>query len=232
MTNNPGRIAGFWYLILIVIGPFFLIYVPGKIRVKGNPTATAANLLEHERLFRLGILAELAGAIILIFLVLSFYRLFKGVDRHLAVLVIILGGIMPAVLYFVNAVHELGALMFARGGDFLSAFTKTQLDVLAMVSLRLHGYQVDASLVLAGAWLLPLAVLVCRSGFLPRFLGVWLFIGGLAWLVLSLSAIAAPQYQDKLFNYLQPAFFGEIALTLWLIIKGARPPSAATEIAA
>jgi hypothetical protein len=89
-----------------------------------------------------------------------------------ALLVIILGGIMPAVMYFVNVTYELGALTFAQGADFLSVFDKPQRDALAMVLLRLHSFQIDASLVLAGAWLFPLARLVYRSRFLPRFLGV------------------------------------------------------------
>jgi hypothetical protein len=68
-------------------------------------------------------------------------------------------------------------------------------------------------------------MLVYRSRFLPRFLGVWVAIGGIAYLALSLTAVLWPQYQDKVFSYSQPAFFGEIALTLWLVIKGARPPA-------
>jgi Domain of unknown function (DUF4386) len=223
-TRNPGRLAGLWYLLLIAIGPLFLIYIPGKLYVKGNAAATTSNIAAHELLFRFGIFAELMGGVILVFLVLAFYRLFKGVDQYLAVLVVILGGVMPALIYFVNVVNELGALMIVRGADFLSEFDKPQRDALAMLFLRLHSFQIDASLVLAGAWLLPLAALVYRSGFLPRFLGIWLAFGGIAWLTLSFAAILAPEYQDKLFAIFQPAFFGEIALTLWLIIKGAKPP--------
>jgi hypothetical protein len=224
-THNPGRIAGLWYLLLITIGPLILIYIPNKLFVHGNATATVNNIAAHERLFRVGILAELVGGVVLIFLVLAFYRLFQGVDRDLAVLVVILGGVLPAVIYFVNVVNEFGALMVAGGADFLSVFDKPQRDALAMVFLRLHGYQIDASLVLAGAWLFPLATLVYRSRFLPRFLGVWLSLGGFAWLILSFTAILAPEYQDRLFRIFQPAFFGEIALTLWLVIKGAKPPA-------
>jgi hypothetical protein len=224
-TRNPGRVAGFWYLLLIAMGPFFLIYIPGKLFVKGNATATASNIAAHEWLFRLGILAEPVGGIILILLVLAFYRLFKGVDQHLALLVVILGGVIPAVLYFVNSAIYLGVLEVVRGPDFLSAFEKPQRDALAMVLLRLHHHQITASLVLAGAWLFPLATLVYRSRFLPRFLGVWLAIGGFGWLILSFTAILAPEYQDKLFAILQPAFFGEIALMLWLVFKGAKPPA-------
>jgi hypothetical protein len=224
-THNPGRVAGLWYLALIAIGPLFLIYIPNKLFVHGNAAATVNNIAAHERLFRIGILAELVGGVVLIFLVLAFYRLFEGVDPSLAVLVTILGGVMPAVIYFVNVVNDFAALMVAQNADFLSVFDKPQRDALAMVFLRLHNYQIDASLVLAGAWLFPLATLVYRSRFLPRFLGIWLAIGGLGWLVLSLTAILAPQYQDKLFAIFQPAFLGEIALTLWLVIKGAKPPA-------
>jgi hypothetical protein len=132
--------------------------------------------------------------------------------------------VMPAVLYFVGIGCELAALRIVRGANFLSAFDKPQQDALALLFLRLHGAQITASLALAGAWLFPLAALVYRSRFLPRFLGVWVAIGGIAYLALSLTAVLWPQYQDKVFSYLQPAFFGEIALTLWLVIKGARPP--------
>ena len=113
-TYNPGRVAGLWYLLLIAIGPFFLIYIPGKLYVKGNAAATINNIAAHELLFRFGILAELIGGVILVFLVLAFYRLFKGVDQYLAVLVVILGGVMPAVIYFVNVVNDLGAHDRAR----------------------------------------------------------------------------------------------------------------------
>jgi len=230
LIRNPGRVAGLWYLLLIVIGPFFLLYIPNKIFVEDNASATVNNLAEHELLFRFGIVAELAGAIILILLTLAFYRLFAGVDRNLAVLVVILGGVMPAVLYFVGAGCELAALRIVRGANFLSAFDKPQQDALALLFLRLHGSQITASLALAGAWLFPLAMLVYRSRFLPRFLGVWVAIGGIAYLALSLTAVLWPQYQDKVFSYSQPAFFGEIALTLWLVIKGAKPPAPAASV--
>ena len=230
LIRNPGRVAGLWYLLLIVIGPFFLLYIPNKIFVEDNASATVNNLAEHELLFRFGIVAELAGAIILILLTLAFYRLFAGVDRNLAVLVVILGGVMPAVLYFVGAGCELAALRIVRGANFLSAFDKPRQDALALLFLRLHGSQITASLALAGAWLFPLAMLVYRSRFLPRFLGVWVAIGGIAYLALSLTAVLWPQYQGKVFSYSQPAFFGEIALTLWLVIKGAKPPAPAASV--
>jgi Domain of unknown function (DUF4386) len=224
-THNPGRVAGLWYLLLCVLGPLRLIYIPSKLFVHGNATATVNNIAAHEWLFRFGIVGDLVCAVILIFLVLAFYRLFKGVDQNLAALVVIFGGVMPALLYFVNVVSDAGALMVVQGADFLSVFDKPQRDALAMLFLRLHDQQNTAAEILWGVWLLPLAMLVYRSRFLPRFLGVWLVINGFAYVIMSFTGILFPQYQDKVFLISQPALFGELALMLWLVIKGAKPPA-------
>jgi uncharacterized protein DUF4386 len=224
-NRNPGRVAGLWYLLLILIGPLRLIYIPRKLFVEGNATATVNNIVAHEWLFRYGIVSELAGGVVLVFLGLAFYRLFKGVDQNLAVLVVIFGGVMPALLFLVDVVSDAAALMVVRGGDFLSAFDKPQRDALAMLFLSLRDQQDIAAEILWGVWLFPLALLVYRSRFLPRFLGVWLGLGGIAYVLLSLTGELVPQYQGKVFAYAQPVFLGELALMLWLVIKGARPPA-------
>ena len=224
-TRNPGRVAGFWYLLLCLIGPLRLIYIPHKLFVTGNATATVANIAAHEWLLRFGIVADLFGAVVLVFLVLAFYRLFKGVDRNLAALVVIFGGVMPATLYFVGVVCDAGALMVVRGADTLSVFDRPQQDALAMLLLQLREHLNTAAEMLWGVWLFPLALLAYRSRFVPRFLGIWLAIGGLAYVVLCLTGELLPQYQDTVFTWSQPAFFGELAVMLWLLIKGARPPA-------
>ena len=78
-----------------------------------------------------------------------------------------------------------------------------------------------------GLWLFPLALLVYRSRFLPRFLGVWLALAGAAWVILSLVSILLPEYQDKVYRYSQPAVLGEIVFMFWLLIKGDEPPALA-----
>ena len=224
-THNPGRVAGIWYLLLVLAGPLRLIYIPNKLFVHGSAAATVNNIATHEWLFRLGIVTDLACAVILIFLTLTFYRLFKGVDQNLAVMVVIFGGVMPAVIDFIGVVSDAATLTIMRGGDFLSSFDKPQRDALAMLFLRLRDHQNTAAEILWGVWLIPLAVLVYSSRFMPRFLGVWLTINGIAYVTLSLTGELLPQYQDKVFAYGQPAFFGEIAIMLWLLIRGAKPPA-------
>src|SRR5581483_7351419 len=231
-NRNPGRVAGFLYLLLLA-APLRLLYIPTKLFVAGNATATANNIAAHQTLFRMGIAADLFCGVALIFLVLAFYRLFKGVDSYLAVLVVILGGVLPAAIDFFNTLNDAAALILVRGADFLSVFDKPQRDTLAMLFLRLHHQEVVAAEVLWGLWLFPLGLLVYKSRFLPRFIGVWLIINCFAYLVLSFIRLWFPHYVATASNYAFPAELGELALMLGLVIKGARPhPVEAAAVAA
>ena len=131
--RNPGRVVGLWYLSLVLIGPLTLLYIPNKLYVHGDAAATAANIAAYHGLFKVGMLADLLGSVILIFLVLAFYRLFKDVDQQLAVWLVITGGIMPATLILVNFVNSAGALTVAQNPGFLSAFDKPQRDALVLL---------------------------------------------------------------------------------------------------
>jgi hypothetical protein len=64
--------------------------------------------------------------------------------------------------------------------------------------------------------------LVSRSRFLPRWLGYWLLLDGICWVVLAVTEFLAPAYSDVLFHVFQPAFFAELAIMLWLLIVGAK----------
>ncbi len=220
-TDKAARIAGAWYLSLVVTAPFSLIYVPRTLIVRGNATATANNLLAHETLFRLGIVAELISTVIFIFLVLALYRLLSGVNKTHASQMVALALVSVAV-GFMNVLNNIAALTLFRGGDFLAVFDKRQLDAMAMLFLRLHGQGNVINEVFWGLWLFPFGVLVMRSGFLPRILGVWLIVNGFAYLTISFTGLLLPQYGDMVSRIAFPALFGEMAIMLWLLIKGAK----------
>jgi Domain of unknown function (DUF4386) len=223
-TKNPGRFAGSLYLLASIVGFFAMMYVPTKLIVHGNAAATASNISANETLFRLGIAGELIGQAGFIFVALALYNLLKGVNRRQASLMVTLV-VVQIPIAFVNELNFIAALNLVRGADFLSIVEKPQREALAMLFLNLHfqGYVVNE--IFWGLWLLPLALLVYRSRFLPRFLGVWLALAGFGWVILSLTGVVSPQYYDKVYNFTQPAVLGEIAFMLWLVIKGARPPA-------
>ena len=222
MSNNPGRVAGFLYLLLGV-AVYRLQYIPRALFVRGDAAATANNIAAHEWLFRLGMVSDLLAAIFAIFLVLALYRLLKGVSQYHAVLMVILGGPMPAAVYFFNVMNDVAALLFARPADFVSLFEKPHREALVLLFLRLHDYGVFANEIFWGLWLIPFGILVFKSRFLPRILGLWLILSGLPYLATSLTGFLWPQYADRVWNTLFPIAFGEGAIMLWLLIKGAKP---------
>ena len=223
-TRNPGRFAGLLYVLTSFVGFFAMGYVPGKVIVHGNAAATASNIAASETLFRLGIAAQLIGMAGFIFVALALYDLLKGVNRRHASLMVILI-VVSVPIAFVNELNSIAALVLVRGADFLSIIEKPQRDALAMLFLKLHGQGLVLAEIFWGLWLFPLALLVYKSRFLPRFLGLWLALAGVGWVILSLTSIVLPQYQDKVDHYSQPAIIGEIVFMLWLLIKGAKPPA-------
>jgi uncharacterized protein DUF4386 len=222
-TRNPGRVAGLLYIAASIPGFFALVYVPGKLIVHGNAAATATNITAHETLFRLGIAADLVGQGLFVFVALALYGLLKGVNqRHaLAMLVLILVAIPIA---FFNEVNSIGALVMARGADFLSVFDASQRAALARLFLVLRSSGFDVAEVFWGLWLFPLGMLVYKSRFLPRFLGVLLMIGTFSYLANSFTSLVLPTYQDVVSRWVSPLQLVEIVFMLWLAIKGAKPP--------
>jgi hypothetical protein len=221
-TRRTARAAGLLYLLMGIPAAFSLMYVPGKLIVRGDATATAGNILAHETLFRLGAASNLVATTIFIFLALALYRLLKGVHQGHASLMVILV-LVQVPLAFLNELNRLAALLLVRGADFLSVFDKPQRDAMAMLFLRLDGQGSIASQVFWGLWLLPFGILVFRSGFLPRFLGAWLVINGFAYLAMSFTGLVLPQHYSTVFRVATPFLLGEAAIMLWLLVMGAKP---------
>ncbi len=228
--RKTARVAGLLYLFVVLTGPFVLIYVPGKLFASGDATATATNILAHESLFRAYIVVEIVSELLFVFLVLALYRFLKGVGQQLAAIMAILI-LIDAPLAFLSVANHVATLTVVRGADFLAVFDEPQRNALAMLFLNLDKQGVLVSEVFWGLWLLPLGLLVYRSGFLPRLLGGWLIINGLAYITMSFTGLLLPQYLNTVSTIATPILFGEMAFMLWLLIVGARvQPSAVTAL--
>jgi hypothetical protein len=221
--KKTARIAGLWYLGFM-LGPFYLIYVPSQTVLRNDASATAARVLAQETLFRWGMLAETLGAVIFVGLALALYRLFEGVDRHRARQLVALV-LVSSALGLVTVVFSGAALLAFHGGDALSAFDAHTREAVGMLLVRMRGQAYGVNEMFWGLWLLPFGWLVVRSRFLPRWLGYWLLLDGVAWITISVTFLLAPDYTDALFRYFQPMFMAEVAAMLWLLIVGAKEQS-------
>ena len=223
--KKAARIAGAVYLSMVITGPFSLIYVLSKLIVRGNAAATADNILAHETMFRLAILADLLGSVIFICLAIALYKLLSRVNKTWAGLMVAFV-LVSAAVGFLNTLNNIAALTLFRGADFLAVFDKPQRDALGMLFVRLHSQGILIDEMFWGLWLFPFGLLVFRSGFLPRFIGVWLMINCFGYVGLSITALFFPSYYEAAFKWAQPVLFGELAIMLWLLIRGAKVPTA------
>jgi hypothetical protein len=220
-TKKTARIAGLLYLVNGITGFFGIVYVPSRLIVSGNAAATANNILSSERLLRLGIVSELICAAEYVFLLWVLYRLLSGVNQTHATLMVILGLAFIPIMC-VNVVNEIAALTLVRGADLLPVFDQRQREAMAMLFLDLHRYGYIVGWIF-GLWCFPFGLLVYKSGFLPRILGVLLIAAGVGYLADSLTPLLLPDYANIVGRLMSiPLTLGEPATTLWLLIRGAK----------
>ena len=93
-----------------------------------------------------------------------------------------------------NLLNKFAPLVLLSGADYLSVFTKPQLDALALGFLRFHSSGAAVTTAFWGLWLFPFGILVIKSGFFPRILGILLLVAGFAYLTSSVTSIVLPDY--------------------------------------
>jgi len=221
-TRRRARVAGWLYFLMGITAPIGLLYVPGRLIVSGDATATADRIRASEWLFRIGIGSELFHQTLAVFLVLALYRLFREVNETHAKLVVILGALVSVPIVFVSVLSELAALILVSGAGFLSTFEKPQLDALAYLFLRLRGQGINVASIFWGLWLFPLGILIVRSGFIPRFFGVLLFFAGVGYLASAFTTLLVPSYASAVDQVAIILEVGELPIIFWLLIWGAR----------
>ena len=222
-TQQQARTAGVLYLLMALIAPLGLLYVPEKLIVSGDAAATAANIRASEGLLRLGVVSELVHQTIAVFLVLALYALFKDVNVSRARQMVVLGALVSVPIAFVNVLNELAALTLVRDHVYLSAFSRPQLDAMAYFFLGLHGQGISVVSIFWGLWLFPFGSLVIRSEFIPRIFGVLLMIAGVAYLANSFTSLLAPEHAAVVSRFAGPLAIAELPIIFWLVIRGARP---------
>ena len=217
--KKTARFAGLLYLIWVIIGVYGLIFVPLQTIVSGNAAATAKKILSNEFIFRTGIIVDIVTNTIWVFLVLILYRLFKDVNKRQAKLMVALVIVQIPAVFFVESLNITSLMLFK--GEILQTFQLSQRQDLAMLFLKMNDYGTLILEMFWGLWLLPFGYLVYKSGFIPRLFGILLLLNGIAYIIASFVSILFPDYQTIITQIAMPFWgFGEISITLWLLIKG------------
>ena len=220
--KKDARIAGVIYLLIAITGGFGIMYPSSSITVHGDPTATASNLINSEFWFRLSILSNLISQALTIFLVLRLSQLFQGVNPKLTKYMVTL--ILVAIpISFLNVLNLVAAQIFVNGADFLGVFETAQLNALALVSLNLYEVGISVVSIFWGLWLFPFGMLIIKSKFIPKIIGIFLIVGCFAYLIDSCISILLPEYKASISTIIMlPLALGEFSIVLWLLIKGVK----------
>lgn len=227
--QQTARLAGALYLAMGLPGAFALIAMPKIFLVPGDAVATASRIAASQGLYRFGVFADLICAVFAIWMVIVLYDLFKDVNRGQARLMVGFALGMVAI-GLVNTVLMAGPLVLTSGSGYLSAFDKHQLDALTLGFLGVRSQGIQVATMYWGLWLLPLGSLVYKSGFLPRVLGVLVFIAGCSYVVDSMTYYFLPEYARLIANASAlPQGVGEIGFSFWMLIKGVRTVSVAPQ---
>ncbi len=217
-NKKTARLAGFLWLLMFIFGPIAQI-VRSRIFVMGDMDATANNILTNEFLFRLGFVSDLIMMVIFLLLPLVLYKLLHTVDKNLSILMVIF--VMVSVpINMLNLLNEFSSLYILRGAEYLSVFDIGQIKAQAMLyyDLYLNGYEIAN--VFFALWLVPLGVLVFKSGFLPRVLGILLVAGGCGLFLEVLIHFLFPGAAAVSTILLIPQTVAEASFLIWALIKG------------
>lgn len=216
--RREARIAGFLYLLVIVLGGFAEVGVRQGLVTVGDPAATARAIMAHQDLFRLGFAAEMMTNVIAIPVTLIVYRLLAPAGRFLALLAVAFD-LTQNTINAVNAWTQFAPLTLLGGAPDLAAVPHAELAALARLALKWHDVGFAIGLTFFGFALLIWGWLIFRSGYFPRWLGALYALAGACYLTNSYAYFLAPDL--PIFPYiLYPCVVGEGALALWLLIVG------------
>ena len=218
-TNRLAHWAGAAYLALGVATAFGFFHAP---LVRDDINALARAMTGSDLRFRVGVVADVLTAALTVPLAFLLYQLLKVVDKSQAALMALLL-LIATPASFVIALDYVAAQMLLSGTSGLSALTDAERDALAMLFLRLHSHGVIAIEIFWGLWLLPFGLLVMRSGFLPRVLGILLLVAGVAYVAHSVTTLLLAGQRFVVYERVTmlARAAGEFPIILWLLIKGA-----------
>jgi hypothetical protein len=216
-----ARAAGALFLLSMIGGFVGEMYVPSRIVVAGDATATARNIVESSLMFRLGFGAYLIEAICDIALSLVLYVLLRPVNRNIALLAAFFGLVSTSV-FAVGQLFYFGASLPQGGAEYLRSFSADQRNALSMLSIRMYGLTAGIFMAFYGIATGVRGYLVYRSGYLPRTLGVLMILAGVGFIARNFVLVLAPAYVSDVF--LVPMFVSALSLTLWMLIKGVDVP--------
>lgn len=216
--KTEARIGGCLYLLVIGTAFFAEFYSRGSLIISDDAAATARNILANERLYRLGGIADIVNLLCDIGVAVVLYRLLWPAGRALALYAAVTRVSADLCLAVATFFH-FAPLLLLHSTAYLAPLTAGQREALAYECLRMHDVGYNISLLFFGVHLLGLAVLIVRSGLLPRLVGALLLVTGMCYLINSFLHLVVPEFDTSIW-LLVPGLISELVLAVWLLARG------------
>ncbi|MEQ8881690.1 MAG: DUF4386 domain-containing protein [Cyclobacteriaceae bacterium] len=217
------RITGFMYLLVIICAGFSQGYVRGTLVIPGDAAATALNITSNEGLFRLGLVTDLIAFLLDAAISVMFYQLLKPAGKTLALISSAFRLLAHPAIGALNLLNHYMAVHVLSGAEFLSSFDQAQLQTISLIFMDAHKY----GYLLAGGFFavhcLLLGISIFKSGMIPRVFGVLMALAAMGYFMETFGDFLFPGNEDWLALVVGfSAAVGEVGLTLYLLIKGAK----------
>lgn len=213
--RTAALIAGLALLTMAIAAPFAELFVFPKLIVPGNAADTARNILANQTLFRAALFGYLITFLCDLVAAWALYVFLKPVNENLS----LFAAWLRLVYTVIAIVAFLNLVTIVRLLNSSSGFASGQLAAQIMSSLETFRSNWYFGLLFFGIHLGLLGVLVWRSNYIPRLLGVLLIIAGFGYLINALKPVMFPHVN---IDFAQFTFYGELVFMLWLLIKGPR----------
>lgn len=217
-NKKTARIAGLLFLMMVVFGLTAEVFFRQKVFSSSDITVTANAILSNIFLYRVGVLSDMLMSLFYLFTALALYKLFSTVNKNLAATMVTLATAGSILLLF-NILNEIAPLYILSGNDYLSTFSTGQQQSLAMFfySLYQHGYMIGQ--IFFALWVLPLGLLIYKSGFMPKVLGILFVIETIFGLITVMVHFLIPNATLETILML-PMMIAEFSFMFYLLIRG------------
>ena len=219
MTRRTNaRLAGFMFLFYIATGITSMVLF-GRAAGGEGTVARLASIAQHATTVRLTIVLTLLTFVDAVVLAVTLYALTRDVDRDLALLALCCR-VSEGVIGAISTVRTLGLLSVATAGTALAASDAAAARALGALLLSMGGWAgtIAATCFAVGSTLYSYLFLRARSIPVPL---AWLGVLASILLVVLLPAQLAGFVKGPVTDFMWiPMLVFEVALALWLLIKG------------
>ena len=203
--RTAAIVAGMGLLLMAILSPIAYLNTFQRLVNFDDAAITAQNILNSMGAFRTCILLLFIVAILDVVVAWALYILLVPANKNLSALAAWLRVVYAGIFIFAISKLYVALQVITADGTQTMSFLKAFQSIW------------DMALILFGFHLLVLGYLAFTSGFIPRWLGAFLLLAAVGYIVDGFGKTLSPAYN---LNIAQFTFVGEVLLIFWLLLRG------------